>query len=261
MKLKRSVKFIIPAVVVVLIVVAVVVHALPKKKQTNSADAAGNTAGNLMNGGLFCEYNNKIYFANPYDHNYLYVMDSDCSNARMLNSDSVASLNIYNDKIYYVKNNFSKEMIGTILRGQLFGIYQTDLEGQNSTMLYNHLTGSVSLCGNYLYYQHYESDVGITLHRMDIDGEMISWFQTRLTIRPVSVRVKFIFPIRIRKMLSAHSTRRTIPFPCITMRIHIYRIPRGIMFTILIFPRDIRWCASIRIQRRLNCFTEKITAR
>lgn len=171
MKLKRSVKFIIPAVVVVLIVVAVVVHALPKKKQTNSADAAGNTAGNLMNGGLFCEYNNKIYFANPYDHNYLYVMDSDCSNARMLNSDSVASLNIYNDKIYYVKNNFSKEMIGTILRGQLFGIYQTDLEGQNSTMLYNHLTGSVSLCGNYLYYQHYESDVGITLHRMDIDGE------------------------------------------------------------------------------------------
>ena len=43
MKLKRSVKFIIPAVVVILIVVAVVVHALPKKKQTNSADAAGNT--------------------------------------------------------------------------------------------------------------------------------------------------------------------------------------------------------------------------
>lgn len=109
MKLKRSVKFIIPAVVVILIVVAVVVHALPKKKQTNSADAAGNTAGNLMNGGLFCEYNNKIYFANPYDHNYLYVMDSDCSNARMLNSDSVASLNIYNDKIYYVKNNFPKK--------------------------------------------------------------------------------------------------------------------------------------------------------
>ena len=33
------------------------------------------------------------------------------------------------------------------------------------------MTGSVSLCGNYLYYQHYESDVGITLHRMDIDGE------------------------------------------------------------------------------------------
>ena len=102
MKLKRSVKFM--AVVVVLIVVAVVVHALPKKKkETNSADAAGNTAGNLMNGGLFCEYNNKIYFANPYDHNYLYVMDSDCSNARMLNSDSVASLNIYNDKIYLCK--------------------------------------------------------------------------------------------------------------------------------------------------------------
>ena len=40
MKLKRSVKFIIPAVVIVLILVAMVVHAMPKKKQTNSADAA-----------------------------------------------------------------------------------------------------------------------------------------------------------------------------------------------------------------------------
>ena len=258
MKLKRSVKFIIPAVVVVLIVVAVVVHALPKKKQTNSADAAGNTAGNLMNGGLFCEYNNKIYFANPYDHNYLYVMDSDCSNARMLNSDSVASLNIYNDKIYYVKNNFSKEMIGTILRGQLFGIYQTDLEGQNSTMLYNHL----SVCAAIICITSTMKAMSALLYTAwTLTAKMINWFQTRLTILPVSVRVKFIFPIQIRKMLSARSTRRTIPFPCITMRIHIYRIPRGIMFTTLIFPRDIHWCASIRIQRRLNCFTEKITAR
>ncbi|MFQ9402401.1 MAG: DUF5050 domain-containing protein [Eubacterium sp.] len=37
-------------------------------------------AGNLNNGGLFCEYNDKIYFAN---HTIItnYIMNSDCTNA------------------------------------------------------------------------------------------------------------------------------------------------------------------------------------
>ena len=52
-----------------------------KKNQTvhNNDNAIGNTAGNLINGGLFCEYNDKIYFANPDDYNKLYVMNSDCN--------------------------------------------------------------------------------------------------------------------------------------------------------------------------------------
>lgn len=170
--MKRYIKFIITGVILLLVIGGVCLHyfTTPKEKP-NSTDATGNTAGNLINGGLFCEYNGKIYFANPYDHNYLYVMNSDCTNARMLNSDSVASLNIYNDKIYYVKNNYSKDSVGTVLRGQLFGIYQTDLEGQNATMLYNQLSGMMSLCGNYLYYQHYDDETALTLHKMNIDGE------------------------------------------------------------------------------------------
>ena len=128
-------------------------------------------------------------------------------------------------------------MIGTILRGQLFGIYQTDLEGQNSTMLYNHLTGSVSLCGNYLYYQHYESDVGITLHRMDIDGENDK-LVSNTPYNPSCVSEgKIYFSNTDKKNVISTLDRKTILFQCTTMPIRIYRIPRGIMFTILIFPR------------------------
>ena len=72
----------------------------------NNDNAVGNTAGNLNNGGLFCEYNDKIYFANPYDYNKLYVMDSDCTNAMKLSDDSVGSINVCGNYIYYVKNNF-----------------------------------------------------------------------------------------------------------------------------------------------------------
>lgn len=168
--MKRTIKFIITGAILLAVIVGFSIYRYNTSKvKPNSDDATGNTAGNLLNGGLFCEYNGKIYFANPYDHNYLYVMNSDCTNAKMLNSDSVAYLNIYNDKIYYVKNNFSEEMIGTIFRGQLFGVYQTNLEGQEAEMLYNHLSGTISICGNYLYYQHYDDKTALTLRKIKLD--------------------------------------------------------------------------------------------
>ena len=45
------------------------------KTTLNNENAVGNTSGNLINGGLFCEYDNKIYFANPNDYNKLYVIN------------------------------------------------------------------------------------------------------------------------------------------------------------------------------------------
>ena len=73
-----------------------------KKNQTvhNNDNAIGNTAGNLINGGLFWEYNDKIYFANPDDYNKLYVMNSDCTNISKINDDSVAYLNVCGNYIY-----------------------------------------------------------------------------------------------------------------------------------------------------------------
>lgn len=60
----------------------------------NNDNAVGNTSGNLLNGGLFCEYDGKIYFANPNDYNRLYVMNSDCTDIKKLNEDSVAYINV-----------------------------------------------------------------------------------------------------------------------------------------------------------------------
>lgn len=43
----------------------------------NPEGTIGNTAGNLNNGGLFCQVDDKIYFSNAYDDNRLYVMNLD----------------------------------------------------------------------------------------------------------------------------------------------------------------------------------------
>ena len=137
----------------------------------NDDTAVGNTPGNLNNGGLFCEYNSKIYFANPYDSDRLYVMNSDCTDARKLNDDCVAYINVYNNYIYYVKNNFSEETIGAVFRGQLFGLYRCELDGTNCKALYDKLTGVVSLCGNYIYYQHNDNKNPLSLYKVRIDGK------------------------------------------------------------------------------------------
>ena len=137
----------------------------------NNESAVGNTSGNLINGGLFCEYDGKIYFANPNDNNKLYVMNSDCTSITKLSEDSVASLNVCGRYIYYVKNNFNSSTTGMVFRGQLFGLYRCDLDGGNAKILYNDRSGSAALCGNTIYYQHYDDQTALTFYQVGIDGK------------------------------------------------------------------------------------------
>ncbi len=59
----------------------------------NTTFVNGNTAGNLYNGGLFCESNGTVFFANPDDNNTLYSMDPGGSNLKKLCSDTVMYIN------------------------------------------------------------------------------------------------------------------------------------------------------------------------
>ena len=59
------------------------------KIPSNPEGTIGNTAGNLNNGGLFCEYNGRIYFANPKDSNCLYSMNVDETDLQKLYAGNV----------------------------------------------------------------------------------------------------------------------------------------------------------------------------
>lgn len=140
---------------------------LNSKFEYNIPTAVGNTAGNLNNGGLFCEYEGKIYFSNPADNGYLYVMNTDCTEPKKLNEDSVSSINVYGNHIFYVKNNF---YVNKGSFGNHFGVFRTDLDGQNAESLYNSLAGVAALYGNHLYYQHYDSQSPLSFYRAKIDN-------------------------------------------------------------------------------------------
>ncbi len=168
---KKYLKFII-LIIILVAAIGIIIFINNKNKMVyNDESALGNTAGNLNNGGLFCEYNDRLYFANPYDGNKLYSMNPDCSDAKKLNGDSIAYINVYGKYIYYAKNNFSPESVGVVFRGALFGVYRTNLNGENSVPLYDKLSGILSLSGNNIYYQHYDDKTALTLYKIRIDGK------------------------------------------------------------------------------------------
>lgn len=157
--------------IIVLLVAAAAAYVYLNRTRFNPEGVHGNTAGNLNNNGMFCEYDGKIYFANPYDKNHLYIMNSDCSDIRKLNDDTVCSINAYGSYLYYVRNNFSPETAAMIFRGQLLGVIRTDLKGNNPKSLYDSVAGVINLYGNDLYYQHYSDEDGFSFYKMQIDGK------------------------------------------------------------------------------------------
>ena len=76
--MKKKISIIIAVIVVIaLIAAAVIFHYLSNRTHFNEGYVNSNTAGNLYNGGLFCEYDGTVYFSNPSDGGKLYSMSPD----------------------------------------------------------------------------------------------------------------------------------------------------------------------------------------
>ena len=170
MKEKRAKIIVLSMAAVIIIVAAASVYMYINRFQFNDPNMTGNTTGNLNNGGMFCEYDGKIYFSNPYDNGYLYRMDSDCTHAVKLSSDRVAYINTDGRRLYYVRNNAGGKRSTAALFGRLFGVYRCNMDGSGTTSLYEKQAGAISLCGNYIYYQHYDTSTALTLYKVKIDN-------------------------------------------------------------------------------------------
>ena len=69
----------------------------------------GNTAGNVNNGGYFCEYDGVVYFSNPYDGGSLYSMSPDETNLKKLISAKVSNINAGGRYLFYYQAERSEE--------------------------------------------------------------------------------------------------------------------------------------------------------
>jgi len=156
--------------IVLLMIVIVIYFQIKSRIQYNDENVAGNTSGNLNNGGTFCEDNGILYFSNPYDGNKLYSMNSDCTDAKKLIDDHVASINVHGNYIYYVKNNSIGSVANASLSSDLTGIFRCNLDGKKVVSLYDKYSSIISLCGNYIYYQHNDNKIAASLYKIKINN-------------------------------------------------------------------------------------------
>ena len=165
-------KYLKPILVIcVLIVIAVAISFLMKEKTIyNEGYVNGNTAGNLYSGGMFCEHNGTIFFANPKDGNRLYSMDSNGQNLKKLSNDVANYINADDNYVYYVRNNVSQS-----LDFEFFSFFRNALcriprNGGDVKILDTDPCNYATLVGNYIYYLHYDTEDASTLYKVKIDG-------------------------------------------------------------------------------------------
>lgn len=117
---------------------------------SNPEGTVGNTAGNLNNGGLFCEYNGTVYFANPFDHGTLYAMDPNEENIRFLSGSVVHNLLAGGDHLYYFQTGAAG--LGDLSSiASTHGFVRTDLKGNSAMSLTRDVIVNGQLAGDYLY--------------------------------------------------------------------------------------------------------------
>ena len=123
---------------------------LPGKKFSNPPGTVGNTAGNLNNGGRFCEYNDVVYFSNPYDGGALYAMSPDESGIHYLSSSIPQNILAGGDYLYYFQTGVAGSGdFSSIAMGH--GFHRSDLSGRHPRSMSSDVIVSGQLVNDYLY--------------------------------------------------------------------------------------------------------------
>jgi len=173
-------KIIIGLVVVLLLGGLIFLGTRTSDKDTimNNGYVNGNTAGNLYNGGLFCEHNGVIYFSNPSDGGKLYSMDSTGSNLAKISDDRATYINVDDNYIYYVRNNPGDSLDFNFVAFHRNALVRMDHDGENLVLLDTEPSLYAALLGNYIYYIHYDEVEASTLYKVRIDGEELQQVST-----------------------------------------------------------------------------------
>lgn len=163
---KKKVIISIALIILVLIVINIL-NLYSSRVPKNPSGTVGNTAGNLNNGGYFCQSDNVVYFANFYDGGTLYSMNPDESNIRKLNRSEVYQINAAGDYLYYYqKNSSSYPNLSFVIR--TYGLYRTNKKGRGLICLDKADCKNVVLVDNTVFYSK-PVDGARTLQLFSID--------------------------------------------------------------------------------------------
>lgn len=137
-----------------------------EKIPANPDGTIGNTAGNLNNGGLFCEHKGRVYFANPEDSNCLYSMTVDETDVQKLYAGNVCNILTGGEYVYY----FMREPVGTSLDNLRVShaFFRSELDGEKTKIMTKDVVIHTQLVNDTLYILTVDKK-GAVFYRMNTD--------------------------------------------------------------------------------------------
>lgn len=167
----KKLKIVLVVTIAVVVAIIIIVNRVNSKVRYNDSYVNGNTAGNLYNGGYFCEKDGIIYFANPDDGMSLYSITRAGTDLKKITSDYVTYINVDDNYIYYARNNKLNGSAFSFLVVDRCALCRVKKNGKQKVTLVHDPSMQVALIGNYLYYIKYTDKYASTFNRIKIDGK------------------------------------------------------------------------------------------
>lgn len=192
--MKKKVITILTILLVIAAAVLVFVSSeLSRRVTPNPTGTVGNTAGNLYNGGVFCEDDGYVYFSNPYDNDALYRMRPDESEMKRLITTGTQYINSAGKYFYYFqKNSGSGEGLGFVV--DTTGIYRVQKNNTAKSKCIDRVTSTgLLLADNTLYYTVADRELGTYLKKTDIDDTNSELYLKQVVVPTVVQNGKLYF--------------------------------------------------------------------
>ena len=159
-------------IVAVLAAAAVTYTVIMEYVPMNGSEVTGNSAGNLINGGYFCEHDGRVYFSNVYESRSLYSMNPDETDVKRLGTLGVDNICAGGRFLYFFMDStqYKSGNKGLGYVGNTYGIYRYNLRGNKMRSLERVRVKTMQLCGSFLYYSG-DSDTQSGLHKCKINGK------------------------------------------------------------------------------------------
>lgn len=199
----------------------------------SSSTGYGNTAGNLVNSGIVCEADGKIYYYNKSDNKKLYVMNEDGTGKEAFgNIQGAMELNVIGEYLYYqaggiyrawIKDGSVETLVADNCRnmvatreyiyyikadGDISKIHRINPDGSGEVVLNDNIAGNLNVNDGHIYYIN-GSDSG-RIYRMALDGSDDQVFCEMKNVQELLVDYTYVY------LVSSSSDGN-----------HVYRIPKS----------------------------------
>ncbi len=169
-KMKDTVKKALGISIFVLILGGIMLSViLDNRAYINPDTYVGNTAGNLNNGGKFCDTEKKVFFSNAYDNGSLYIMNPDETGLKRVSGIRASYINADEHFVYFESNDLSAASGLGGLAVPSIGIFKMNHGGGKSGNIVRENVRGLTLIGNNIYYVKDTKETGITFNSMDVN--------------------------------------------------------------------------------------------